>query len=58
MHRDPVFKEVAKRESRSCHGCAYRFSTWGIAYCTKGKWTGVKHEKRCEQWTHKGRCDD
>lgn len=49
-HRDPTFMEVARRESRSCHGCVSRTVLWGLAYCKRKKWSGLKNEKRCEQW--------
>ena len=46
-HRDPTFDTVAWRESRDCTTCKEFARLWGLEYCNKRKWSGIKNMKRC-----------
>lgn len=52
-YRDPTFDAVAARERRDCTGCRYMARLWGLTYCERKKWAGIKNMKRCDNWTWK-----
>ena len=50
FHADPTFWGVARRESRDCTTCIYYSMLWGLGYCNKEKWKGIKYMKRCLEY--------
>lgn len=50
FHRDPTMDAAARNEAKDCAGCIYMAYLWGLSFCEKHKWSGIKNMKRCELW--------